>query len=244
MSIKIKIGSEVFVPRSQLGLDPNDVSPFYQTTVREKEDRSVRVDVPGGSLSDWVATSRLSLRMGILIIRIGDFEESQLIDPLFKSVLHFCRMLLPGDYVRAIEIRTIRELVRFWKDYHHGYRHVIFIGHGSSQNIFFGNRGVSASRLVQILGTTNPEPKEFISLCCKTGLKDFGKTFSGADFCDALLAPFHSIHGCIASQFCQSYLSFRLLDHKSIGIAFNKARENVIGAASFRLWQAGGFKAN
>lgn len=95
------IGDQVYVPRSLLGLDENDVSPFFRTTVRERMNRSVRVDLPDGTLSDFVATSRLSQNFGILIIRVGDFNEEGLVDPLAKTVLNYARMLLPGDSVRS-----------------------------------------------------------------------------------------------------------------------------------------------
>jgi hypothetical protein len=245
MATNIQINDQVFVPRKLLGLDPNDVSPFWRTTVREKKEnaRSVRVDLPNGARSEWVATSKISRQLGILILRIGDYEEWKLIDPLFKSVLHFCNILLTGDYVRPFEVRTIRELIRFWRDHHAGYDQVVFVGHGSESSVMFGDRDLSARRLVQILAGANPQPKEFISLCCQTGQQPFAKPFSQSDICTAFLGPFHSVHGCIASQFCQNYLTNRLLDNQSIGVAFNNARRNLLGTASFRLWQGGILKA-
>ena len=73
------IGDNVYVPRALLGLGENDVSPFYRTVVRERERRSVRVDLPDGVLSELVATSRISANFGVLIVRIGDFNEEGLI---------------------------------------------------------------------------------------------------------------------------------------------------------------------
>jgi len=243
MPRQIQLNDQVYVPRSLLDLDVNDISPFWRTTVRERNERSVRVDLPGGARSEWVATSKVSIQLGVLIIRIGDYEEWKLIDPLYQSVLHFCKILLTGDQVRAFEVRTIRELLRLWKTYHAGYQQVILIGHGSERSIMIGDRDVSPSRLASIFSHPQPEPKEFLSLCCQTGQAAFGKAFSRSDCCTAFLAPFHSIHGCIASQFCQNYLANRLLDSQTIGVAFNHTRKNLIGAASFRLWPKGNLKA-
>ena len=81
----IEIGDTVYVPRSKLGLDENDASPFYRTIVREREGRSVRVDNADGALSDLIATRKIWKNFGILIIRVGDFNEDYLLDPLARS---------------------------------------------------------------------------------------------------------------------------------------------------------------
>jgi hypothetical protein len=83
------------------------------------------------------------------------------------------------------------------------------------------------------------KPKSFISLCCKTGYADFGKTFSGFSVCKSFAAPFNSVHGATASQFCQTMLTWSLLEGRTTTVAFKKARESVPGAVSFRLWKNG-----
>ncbi len=246
MPANIVIDQEVYVPRSAVGLDPSTPAwPFLKTKVRQIQELSVKLDISPYPLtvSDWVGTSKICLRLGVLIVRIGDYKEADLIDPLCKSVLHFCRMLLPGDSVQVIVVRTVQELTHFWNGIHAGFEQVILIGHGDKIHIYFGNEGVSASALVQLLEKPSPSPKEFVSLCCQTGQSSFGKSLSLSSACGALLAPFHSIHGVTASQFCQTYLTRRLLEGRSIGIAFNQARETLLDAASFRLWQNGILKA-
>src|SRR5689334_19398851 len=88
MAQNLQIGDQVFISRNRLGLDPNSPSAFYKTTVREVVDRSVKVDLPGGELSEIIGTSAVHRNIGVLIFRIGDYQtELSLLDPLAKSVL-------------------------------------------------------------------------------------------------------------------------------------------------------------
>lgn len=233
----LQIGDQVYVRRSLLGLDEDGISPFYRTKVRERQNRSVQVDKPDGSLSDQIATSKVATNFGVLIIRIGDFNEEGLLDPLAKSVLHYCRMLLPGDSVRLIELRTVTELASLWGKYHGMCQQVVIIGHGDAEGFLFGNDNIGADRLGKIFDDPSPFPKEFISLGCQTGKAGFGKTFSAARCASHLIAPFHSVHGCVASLFAQTYLNERLLASCSPKVAFKHARDDLLGAATFRLWQ-------
>src|SRR5262249_11154574 len=83
-------------------------------------------------------------------------------------------------------------------------------------------------------------PKYFVSLCCRTGYASFGSSFSRLQtVCKSLVAPFHSVHGAIASQFCQTLLAEHLLTGYSFGRAFHHARDAVPANTSFRLWRAG-----
>lgn len=245
MPKNIVVDQEVFVPRTLVGLDPSTpAGPFYRTKVRHVQKRSVKVDIPPGPLdvSDWIGTSKIALRLGVLIVRIGDYKESELIEPLCKSVLHFCRMLVPGN-LEVIEVRTVRELIHFWTALHARFEQVVLIGHGDHGHIYFGRRAVSAKALSILFSKPAPAPKEFISLCCQTGQQPFAKAFSVSQACSAFVAPFHSVHGVTASQFCQAYLTRRVLEARSVGIAFNQARKILLGTASFRLWQNGKLKA-
>jgi hypothetical protein len=241
MANNLQIGDSIYVQRSTLGLDVNDPFPFYKTIVRARNKRSIKVDVPGGGTSDWFGSRKVFPNLGVLIVRIGDYNEQGLIDPLYKSVLHFARILLLGELIRTIEVRTVQELGHFWNTEHKVCEQVILIGHGSSSGILFGNDEISADKLADLFDKPDPKPsrKEFISLCCQTGVAAFAKPFSKAKCCGTFIAPFHSVHGCIAAQFCQFYLTTRLLGGETIGIAFNQARQHLIGAASIRRWQNG-----
>ena len=170
MPTALQIGDQVYVPRNLLGENPSDaVSPFHRTIVRAHQNRSIQVDMPRGGLSRWIASAKVHLNLGILIIRIGDYNEQGLIDPLYKSVLHFCRILLLGELVRAIEVRTRQELRHLWNAEHRGCQQVVLIGHGSATALQFGETDVGAESLRRIFERPNPAPKEFISLCCQTG---------------------------------------------------------------------------
>ena len=237
------LGDHVYVPRSLLGLDQNDVSPFYRTVVRARVNRSVRVDLPNGDLSDPIATSRISDNFGILIVRVGDFNEEGLIDPLAKSILNYARMLLPGDSVRLIELRTTAEFAILWARYHGMCKQVILIGHGSDQGFYFGNDEVQAIDFVNLIQAPAPAPKEYISLACQTGYAAFGQAVSQSPVVSRFIAPFHSVHGCVASLFASTYLHERILASRSPKVAFNHARSDLLGAASFRLWTNGNLTA-
>lgn len=232
-------GDSVYVQKKELGLDPNEASPFQRTEIVRRHRRSATLRLPDGMESGWIATSKLRKNIGVLIIRIGDYEETTLLDPLFKSVLNFCRILLPDDQVLAIEIRTLTELEFFWNRHHHNYEQIVLIAHGSSEGLVFGEREIQTKYILKILRQPNPGPKEFISLCCQTGKQKFAKSFSKERFCSGFIAPFHSVHGCISSMFCQHYLVNRMLKNLSVGIAAKQAREKLLGAASFRLWTDG-----
>lgn len=242
MARDLAVEELVYVPKTALGLDPNVISPFHQTRIRELDDRSVKVDMPDGSLSDWIGSSRITRRLGVFLVRIGDFDEDTLIEPLSKSVLHFCRILLPGDCVRVIEVRSLGELTHFWSVHHNLYEQVVLVGHGSANSILFGRTNVSPSALADSLAVPGLSKKEIISLCCQTGRAEFAKPFSKSGCCSNFVAPFDSIHGCVASLFVQNYLTNRLLQGLVVKTAFSRARKDLLGAASFRLWDNGTLK--
>lgn len=239
MPSNLQPGDRVFVPRSLLGMDQNAPSAFCEATVENRQNRSVRVRLANGDVSDWIGASRISKNVGVLIFRIGDFHESMLLDPLFKSILQFSRLLLPDDHVRAIEVRTLEEFRYFWLQEHDAYQQVVLIGHGSPKSIRFGANDVDAETLIDAFRVPDVKPKELISLCCETGQAPFGKAMSAESFCEDFMAPYHNVHGCVAAQFCQDYLTRRFLDGHTTGTAFKKARENLVGTVIFRRWHNG-----
>lgn len=235
------MGDTVFVPCSRIeGLDRTGVS-LYRSEVVEVGRSKVRVSLAGGSVSDWIGVSLVHKSVGILVLSIGDFETEQtLLDPLAKSVTQFCRLLVPDDQVRAVRVRSLEELRRLWEREQGAYSHVIWIGHGSETGIHFGVGGwVDAETLGKTLRVRSAPRKVYISLCCKTGYKSFGSTLSRTTMCSRFLGPFHSVEGAVASQFCQTFLTAHLLEGRTVGVAFRKARSSVPGSTSFRLWTAG-----
>ena len=229
----------VYVPRTRLGLDPNAPSPFYQTTVRERQNRSVRVDLPNGQLSDLISTKFLSDSFGVLILRIGDYREHELLDPLARSILNYASMLLPSDSVRLVQIRTIREFYLIWREQHGTCKQLIIIGHGYKSGLMFGDKEVPVRRFRRMLEDPDPSPKEVISLACNTGYTAMGRGVSQSPAVSHFVAPFQSVHGCVASVFASTFLHERLLAHHSARVAYKHAKEGLVGGAKFRLFENG-----
>lgn len=242
---KARVGDTVYVPTSVLNGAVSRDQSFYRATVVAAQDRSVTVNLPDGTVSAPIATSRIHKTLGIAVVAIGDFQtEEALLTPLSKSVLQFCRLLVDDSSVVLVRIRAIGELGEWWDKNHLAYSHVVFIGHGASDGIVFGvgglRKAISFERRVAIHGG----PKRvFISLCCETGRKPFASEFSSLQICSNWIAPFQSVHGAVASQFCQTFLTWHILQGKSVRIAFNKAAQSVPGNESFRLWRSGNLEA-
>jgi len=241
MAQNLQVNEIAYVPRSRLGLDENSPSAFHRTVVREIIDRSVRVELPDGTLSEPVASSVVHRNVGLLVFRIGDFQtELTLLDPLANSLLQYFRLLVPDDMVHLCEVRSCAETEHYWGLLHGGYTHVVLIGHGRTDSVLFGVSGwADAQQLKAIFSQPNPAPKTFVSLCCRTGYAAFSKVFSESDVCQALVAPFHSVHGAIASQFCQSFFAHHLLVGETARIAFRHSRDAIPGSTRFRLWEKG-----
>ncbi len=238
-------GDKVFVPASKFEALENHPTAFYETRVAEVAGKKLKVNLPHGEVSSWIGSSLCHRNVGILIFTIGDLEtEHTLLDPLAKSILQFCRLLADDGSVRHYKVRSVHELSFIWNREQSIYSHVILIGHGSRESITFHTDGNVLPGNLDVATQVRGAPKKtFISLCCKTGYKSFGGLFSKATICEHFIAPFHSVHGAIASQFCQSFLAYHLLDGETVGVAFRHAREATPGSASFRLWENGSMKA-
>lgn len=246
MARNLTAGDRVFVPSSKFEELVSWPTAFYETDVQEINNRKVRVRLPGGDDDKgWIANKLVYENIGVLIFCIGDLEtETGLLDPLTKSILQFCRLLVPDDYLRTHKIRSLLELERIWHKDQAAYSHIIVIGHGSDQGLKFANDGwVSTEIMDQTLKIRGAKKKNFISLCCKTGYQSFGGKFSKFTICNSFIGPFHSVHGAVASQFCQTFLTSHLIEGHTVATAFNHARDAIPGSTSFRLWQNGKLKA-
>lgn len=238
---KFKVADRVYVPSNLLPDGDRDIHAMRRTTVVAAHNRSIQVSLPDGSASNWFGSSKAHADLGIALVSIGDFEtEEGLISPLSKSILQFCRLLLPDDHLTGIKIRAIGELGEWWGKNHSVYTHVVLVGHGDKNAIYFGVGGarppISFDRRLSAHGASG---KTFISLCCETGKAPFGEEFSKLPFCETLIAPEHSIHGAVGSQFLQTFLSLHLLQGKSVKVAFNNANELMPGSENFRVWKDG-----
>lgn len=245
MANNFAINDKVFVPASRIPGMEGHHSAFYETRIADVAPKKVKVHLRGGVISDWIGAGLCQKNIGILLLTIGDLEtETGLLDPLAKSVLQYCRLLVPDDYLRAYKIRSLAELTSIWQKEQASYSHVIIVGHGSPEAIKFSVDGwVKPDALDATLKVRGAPRKIFISLCCQTGYKTMGGKLSEMAICSHWLAPFHSVHGAVASQFVQTFLAFHLLEGESVGVAFKHAREYTPGSTSFRLWENGGLKA-
>jgi hypothetical protein len=239
----LNVGDRVYIPCAHLQGLPEQPSALYRTEVAEVGPRSIRVNLPAGAVSDWIGNGLAHKDVGILIVTIGDYQtELTLLDPLAKSVLQFCRLLVPDDQLRSLKVRSIAEFRRFWGDVQAAFSHVILIAHGRKNGIRFGDDWINPDELDNVLRVWGASPKLFISLGCQTGYQEFAGALSRQAICGSAIAPFQSVHGAVASQFCQSFLTSHFIEGKSIGVAFKKARTSVVGGASFRLWKSGGLE--
>lgn len=245
MARDFEIGEKVFVPSSRITELEAYPTAFYETRVADVANRSIKVNVPGQGISDWIGVGLCHRNVAILVISIGDLEtESTLLDPLAKSVLQFCRLLVPDDYLRFYKIRSIAELSGIWRREQAAFSHVVLIGHGSATGVKFYNDGWVRPDALEVALRVRPAVKKvFISLCCETGKNSFSIDFSNMTTCSHLIAPFHAVHGAAASQFAQTFLTYHLLEGESVGVAMRHASESVPGSKKFRLWEKGVLKA-
>ena len=239
MAKRLQVGEEVYVPMNRLGIDRDGNSAFLRTKILEVNDRTVIVDLVDGGSTKSLPTSAVHRNIGVCIFAIGDIDtEPTLIEPLRKSVLQYCRLLLPEPSLFLHSVRSLYELRYFWKRDNALCTHVVLLGHGSSDGLYFAiDDLVKPEELGAIFTEGNAAPKHFVSLCCQTGLKSFAAKFSSASKCESFIGPFHSVHGAIASQFLQSYYGHHLLDGKTTKIAFNKAQSTIPSGVKFRYWK-------
>jgi hypothetical protein len=209
-------------------------------TVRAARDRTVFVDRDDGT-TVGVPSSKTHADVGVLVLSIGDLvTETSLIDPLSKSVLQYLRLLLPDDQVRREQIRTVAELSEVWRVNHGMASHVVLVSHGRPDAVRFVDPGwVRAAGFCQVLDQPGVTPKEFISLACQTGRAEFAKAFSNSASCRSFLGPFQSVHGALASQYCQAYFTARFLGGQSTKVAFRTAAKGIAVGTHFRLWRDG-----
>lgn len=238
MARNLQINERVFVPVSKLRANLSSPSSFVEKEVLAVEGRSIRVDI-GDAQTELVASSLCHRNIGILLLNIGDLEtEMTLLDPLAKSILQFCRLLVSDDFIQGYKIRSLNEIAHLWSRSHAAYSHVILIGHGSQASINFANGGwIETDRFMAVFDVEGVAGKTFVSLCCETGYKAFGGVASAHAVCERFIGPFHSVHGAIASQFVQTFLAYHLLEGETSKVAFRHARACVPGSTSFRLWK-------
>lgn len=239
--MRFNLGESVYVPRSRVGLDAAHPSSFYWGQIVDVAPRKIKVDLPGGASSDWVATAFVKRKIKAAVVTLGDYvSEALVFDPLAKSVLHHLRLLLAPDEALAIKVRSVQELRKYWENEQVEISHVVLIGHGNGSSVLFGVDGwVSGFDLAETFRVWGAPKKHFLSLCCQSGKAAFAKTFSAAAICEDLVAPFHSVHAAAAAQFYVNYFLNSYLGGKTSKIAYNAAQLSVLEGTSFRFWDNG-----
>lgn len=120
------------MPRATVGIDLNAPSALYRTTVKDRHVKSVKVELPEGTLSDWIASSKVRRTVGYLLVSIGDLQtERTLIQPLSESILQFLRLLESDDSILAYSIRSVAALRKVWTLNHPAVSYVVFAAHAS-----------------------------------------------------------------------------------------------------------------
>ena len=241
MAQNLQPGERVFVPTSLLPNPASYGTALVVRTVLGTAGRSATLDLHHGATSLPIATSKLHRNVGILIVRIGDLETEQiLLDPLAKSVLQFARLFMDDSIVQLLQVRSIAEIETWLPRNAARFSHVVFVGHSDGRGIKFGVGGFKAATLFgSALGPAPTHRLTFLSLACESGRASFAQAFSQLPFCEAFIAPFHAVHGAIASQYCQSFFAHALLLGETLTVAHRHARESTPGSTSFRLWRAG-----
>ncbi len=242
------VGNTVYVPRSRLGMDAGSASALLQTSVLETKPggRSIRVKLCDGTASDWISSKLAHRNVGILIVRVGDFQtEDSLLDPLADCLDQFFRIMLGQSWFRCVRLRTRQELQHVWAANHEAYSHVLLIGHGSRDGVLVGPDGLTGpAELAGLFKAAGCSSKVFLSLCCETGAASFARPFSESGVCLALIAPLRALHGAIASNLCQSYFTHHFLDGLGVKASFNRVKNGLPGGGGFRFWCRGKLGGN
>lgn len=241
MARNLQPNERVFVPTLLLPNPAQYGTGLVIRSVLATQDRSATLDLGGNVVSPPIATSKLHRNLGILIVRIGDLEtEPVLLDSLAKSILHFSRLFMDDSFVHLLQVRSLEELEVWLPINAARFSHAVIVGHCDAQGLKFGVGGIKTpAQLGQILGPQPAHRLIFISLACESGRASFAQGFSALPFCEALIAPFQTVHGVVASQFCQSFFAHLLLLGETLAVAHRHAREYTPGSTSFRLWQGG-----
>jgi len=237
-------GESIFIPTNLLPNSKAFGTGLIQRKVAFVEERSAILSLNDGVNSPPIAFSKLHRNLGIIIVRIGDFEtEFVLLDPLAKSILHFSRLFFDDSFVKLLQVRSIAELEAWLPQNMATFSHLVLVGHCDAKGIKFSVGGnVTPTDFSNICGHNPTHKLTILSLACESGKASFAKQFSKLPFCEAFIAPFQDVHGVVASQFCQSFFAHSFLLGESLTIAHRHARQYTPGSTSFRLWRDGNLK--
>jgi hypothetical protein len=248
MANNLAVGESVYVPTARIPNLPDSGKAFYRNTIVDREDRSIKINLPNQQTSEWISTRYAHRHIGICVIEVGDYDtEATLLDPLSKSVLQNCRIMLgDDDLVRFWKVRSIKEIHQIWQGGTPlSFDQVIIIGHGvGGQSVLAGRNHRAADQLLSCFQGHGDRRWKFVLSCCELGRASFAKGFSKDSVVEHVIAPFHSVHGAVAAQFIQTYLVRNLISAETPQVAFKGAATSVPGNTSFRFWRRGVLKTS
>src|SRR5687767_1077284 len=126
MARNLQVDEEVYAPLNRLNVDRTGISAFLRTKVLAVDDRTATVDLLDNGATAAIATSALHRNVGVCIFAVGDIHtEANLIEPLRKSVLQYCRLLLPQPSLLLQSVRSTAEMRAFWHRDHALCSHVV-----------------------------------------------------------------------------------------------------------------------
>lgn len=237
----LNAGEHVYVPTDRVTDTVETPHSLIRAQVTGVAQRTVTLDCPYGIGHKTVATSAVHRDVGVCVIRVGDYQtETNLLNPLTKSIIHFLRILLPDDQLGTHYIRTPAELYHIVHTYGGAFTHFVLVGHASAAGLHFAF-GVRepAAVLAQTLPQHTQRRHNFITLCCHSGERAFAHAFSSSAACDHLVAPFGPLHAAAASQFAQTFFAQHFLEGRSFSVAFNRSHDSVPRGTRFRHWRNG-----
>lgn len=239
MATNLQIDEQVYVPASVLGIE-NSPYAMVRGRVTAVRNNSCSLTVAGTAYPD-IGSQRVRREVATLVVRVGDLlTERATLDPLFKSVLQYLRLLVEDDCVLGLTVRTRREFDAFWAAQGAAYHYLVIVGHGvgDGDGVSFLDGTYTAKDLSATL-SQHGNDTSVISLVCRTGYAKFAKTLSKAATVGNVAAPKVSVHSALASLFAQALFGGLFLDGKSFKVAFRHARELLSSSATFKLWRDG-----
>ena len=246
MASALQIGDRVYVNTSRLGAEVDCPGSLYPTSVMDKNDRSVKVSLPNGVISGWIATKYAHRKAGIAIIQFGDYlNEFTNLDPLFKGILQNARILYGDDSsVHYWKLRSRVEVAHIFAAGMLSFADkIVLIAHGNDEGqLSIGSKVIGPMRLgryVEQAINAPPSGWEFICAVCHSGRASFGKTLSEFRNVNCVIGPMHSAHSSEMAQFIQTYLNWHLLAGYTTTYAGKYARSSATGQGTFRMWSGG-----